>query len=114
MLRSMETASGEGFRLVLTTVPNEATAVRLAHALVDERLAACVNIVPGLRSIYRWKAAIEDDQELLCLIKTSADLLPRVAARMKELHPYEVPELLALTPEQGSKTYLAWIADSIS
>src|SRR5262249_41139760 len=85
----------------LVTVPNAETADKLGEALVGERLAACVNVVPGIRSIYRWQGKVERDAELLCLIKTTRAGFERLRARVVELHPYEVPEVIALGIELG-------------
>lgn len=93
------------------TCPDPATAERIATALVGERLAACVNIVPGLRSVYRWKGRIERADESLLLIKTAPGRLPRLQARLLELHPHELPELLAVEAGSGLPAYLRWISD---
>ena len=95
--------------LVHCTCPDAASAQRIARALVDERLAACVQVVPGLVSIYRWQDEVRQDDELLLLIKTSRERWPALAARVRELHPFEVPELLAFDVADGSADYLAWI-----
>lgn len=99
--------------VVLVTVPNAESADKLAEALVGERLAACVNIVAGVRSIYRWQDAIERDAELLCVCKTTRAAFERLRARVVELHPYEVPEVVALPIEAGNAPYLAWIMASV-
>lgn len=96
-------------RIVFCTCADSETASRLARALVDERLAACVNAVPGVVSTYRWNDAIHTDSEVLLLIKTTADRLDAVQARLLELHPYEIPEVLAIEPVAGSAPYLAWL-----
>lgn len=96
--------------LVHCTCPDAASAQRIAHALVDERLAACVQVVPGLVSTYRWQGEIQSSGELLLLIKTSRERWPALAARVRELHPYETPELLAFDAADGSADYLAWLA----
>jgi len=100
--------------IVLVTVPNAETADKLGEALVGERLAACVNVVAGVRSIYRWKGAVEKDTELLCICKTTRAGFERLRARVVELHPYEVPEVVALPIEAGHAPYLAWISSSTS
>lgn len=97
-------------RIVLSTAP-PGEAARLAHQLVEEELAVCVNLVPGLRSIYRWKGQIADDPETLLVMKASPSALEALAARLVELHPYEVPELLTLQPEAGLAPYLAWVSE---
>lgn len=98
---------------VHVTAPDAAVAERVARALVEERLAACVNIVPGVRSIYRWQGKLCDDAEVLCLVKTRRALFERVKARIAELHPYEVPEVLAFAVAEGSDAYLAWLRESL-
>ena len=97
------------FRVVLMTAGSAEEAERLAQALVGERLAACVNIVGPIRSIYRWKGQVSDDAEHLLIAKTKAELLPRLAQRVRELHSYEVPEVLALPLVYGWPPYLAWL-----
>jgi len=99
--------------LVLVTVPNAETADKLGEALVGERLAACVNVIGGVRSIYRWKGAVERDEELLCVCKTTRDGFERLRARVVELHPYELPEVVALPVERGHAPYLDWIKASV-
>jgi periplasmic divalent cation tolerance protein len=99
--------------VVLVAVPNAETADKLGEALVGERLAACVNIVSGMRSIYRWKGAVEKESELLCLCKTTRDGFERLRARVVELHPYELPEVVALPIELGHAAYLEWIKASV-
>jgi|SRR5260370_5359107 periplasmic divalent cation tolerance protein len=95
--------------LVLSTCAAEADAERLARALLDTRLAACVNVVPGVRSFYRWKGEIESEIEFMLIIKTSRDLFPALRAEIEKLHPYEVPELLALPVLAGAENYLSWL-----
>jgi periplasmic divalent cation tolerance protein len=94
--------------VVLSTCATEVDAERLARALVAGRLAACVNVLPGVRSFYHWKGEIESGAECLLLIKTSRELFPAVSAEMAKLHPYEVPELLALPVVDGAENYLSW------
>jgi periplasmic divalent cation tolerance protein len=98
--------------MVITTMPDETSATALARALVDEHLAACVNIVPGVRSIYRWQGAIADEAEQLCVIKTARARLEAMSARVRDLHPYEVPELLVLSPGEGARAYCDWVLES--
>lgn len=98
------------FFLILVTVPDEETGLTLARTLVTEELAACANLVPGLRSIYRWEGKIQDDQELLLLIKTSRTCWERLLERVLALHPYETPEVIGLPIEQGAPEYLHWLA----
>lgn len=98
--------------LVLTTCPHETAARELAGALLDERLAACINIIPGLRSVYRWKGGIEEGSEVLLLIKAARAAYPRLEERIRASHPYELPEIIALDIAAGSAAYLAWIAEN--
>jgi len=92
------------------TAPDRERAAAMARILVEERLAACVNIVDGVRSIYVWQGKLCDEAEVLCLVKTRAELLPALEARVKALHPYEVPEILAFEVAAGSDAYLDWLA----
>jgi periplasmic divalent cation tolerance protein len=94
------------------TMPDQDRAAALARSLVDEGLAACVNIVPGVKSIYRWQGRLQEDDEVLCLIKTRAAVFERTRARILELHPYEVPEILAFAVDDGSPAYLEWLRQS--
>jgi len=100
-------------RIVLTTVGLHEKAEELARALVDRRLAACVNIIGPIRSIYRWKGKVENEQEYLLLIKTSAECGVGLAAAFGELHPYELPERVELEIAGGSAEYLSWILDQV-
>ena len=97
--------------MVLSTFPDAEKAAEIARVLVDEQLAACVNLVPAIRSIYRWQGAVHDDTEALAIIKTTSARYPALAARLAALHPYEVPEILALPLADGHPPYLAWLAD---
>ncbi|MGO9056180.1 MAG: divalent-cation tolerance protein CutA [Candidatus Binataceae bacterium] len=99
-------------RVVFVTAPDEDRAVKLGRALVEERLAACANLVGPIRSIYRWKDKIEDAAEHLLIIKTRASLYSALEKRVKELHPYEVPEIIAINIESGLPQYLSWIHES--
>jgi periplasmic divalent cation tolerance protein len=99
-------------RLVLTTAVSQDEAERIARSLVDQRLAACVNIIPGVTSIYRWQGALETAAEILLLIKTTAANLDPLEAALHRLHSYEVPEFLVLTPESASRPYLEWLFQS--
>lgn len=96
--------------LVFCTCPDTASARRIADAVVGERLAACVNLVPGLVSVYRWQGKIEQAGEILLLIKTTQDRLPALTARLTELHPHELPEVLAVEADAGLPAYLEWVA----
>jgi periplasmic divalent cation tolerance protein len=113
-------AAGEEYKsmidkyfVVLTTCPDEPSAASLARRLVEERLAACVNRAPGIRSTYQWQGAVQEDEEVLLIAKTSAERLATLSARIQELHPYEVPEVLALPVAAGAERYLAWIGQTV-
>jgi periplasmic divalent cation tolerance protein len=95
--------------VVFVTVPNQDVAVALARTLVQERLVACVNIVPGVRSIYAWQGQVCDEAELLCVLKTRGSLFPALRDRVVALHPYEVPEIVALPLAFGHAPYLDWV-----
>jgi periplasmic divalent cation tolerance protein len=99
-------------KAVLVTTGSEEQAVSIARVLVGERLAACVNIVGPVRSIYRWRDAVEDDREYLLIIKTRANLYIKLEKRVRELHTYEVPEVLALNADRGSPPYVKWLLES--
>jgi len=94
---------------VLITAPDDEIARRIAEALVEERLAACVNLLPGVRSIYRWQGAVEEASEVLLIAKTHAERVAALAARVRALHPYELPEVVALPVSDGSEAYLRWV-----
>jgi periplasmic divalent cation tolerance protein len=96
-------------RVVLSTVPNAQVGERIARALLEENLVACVNMVPGVRSLYRWQGSIQDEQELMLVIKTRTDRYEKLEQRLRELHPYEICEVMAFDVVAGSKTYLDWI-----
>ena len=99
---------------MLVTAPDPDTAARIGRALVEEGLIACANVVPGIRSIYRWEGRVADDAEVLIVLKTRADRCAAVAARVKALHPYELPEVVALPVVGGSVAYLDWVAEQSS
>ena len=101
-------------RLVLTTASSKEEARRLAKTLVERRLAACVNIVPNINSIYRWKEKVEESQEFLLLMKTTESAIPKLRDAIQELHSYEVPECIVLLIEEGSTAYLDWIDESVT
>ncbi|MEW6268076.1 MAG: divalent-cation tolerance protein CutA [Thermodesulfobacteriota bacterium] len=105
---------GEHAVVVLTTVATEDDAVRIASALVERRLAACVNVVPGVRSIYRWQGAVQDDRELLLLVKTTHARRGALVEALGELHPYDVPEVVALDPAYVGPSYARWLSDSVA
>ena len=97
------------FIIVFVTAPDEAAAVKISEAIVGERLAACVNIIPSVRSIYRWQGRLEDEQEVLMIVKTKKSLFERLQGRVKELHSYTVPEIIGVPVTEGSKEYLDWL-----
>lgn len=97
--------------LVFNTCPDDASADAIATALVDERLAACVSVLPGVRSVYRWQGSIDRSNEVQLLIKTTADRLDALTARLQALHPYELPEVLAVESRGGLTPYLDWVAE---
>lgn len=100
-------------RVVLVTVPRGGKAESLAEGLVESRLAACVNILPAVVSVYRWKARVHRDEESLLLIKTSAARLKALEKFVKARHPYETPEFLVLDAAGGSKEYLKWLGEQV-
>ncbi len=96
------------------TFPSLAEAERVAAVLVDEHLAACVNLVPGVRSLFSWQGVREEAAEVLAIGKTTSHAFTDLAARVKSLHSYSVPEIVALPIVQGSESYLAWVVDTVS
>ena len=98
--------------VVLVTAPSQDVAEQLVNTIVEEKLAACGNIVPGLTSIYRWQGAVQRDAEVLILFKTLRGSVHRLSARVQELHPYDVPEVLALPVSAGSSEYMRWVAEN--
>ena len=101
-------------RIVLTTVGLQEVAEKLAQQLVERRLAACVNIIGPIRSIYRWKNEVQNDQEYLLLIKTTTEHAAQLRSAFQGLHPYELPECVELPIDGGSEEYLAWLAAGVS
>ena len=106
----MKEKGQDSTRLVLTNLPDRASAERLADMLVEQRLAACVNILAPCRSVYRWKDAVQHDDEHPVLIKTTATRYPALEEAIRAAHPYELPEIIAVPVEQGFMQYLAWVA----
>ncbi len=100
--------------LVFSTFGTESTAATVARTLVDEQLAACVNIVGSIKSIYRWQGELHEDREVLAILKTTDDRLDALRARLIALHPYELPEVVALPVAGGHAPYLAWVAASVN
>ncbi|HEX8907058.1 MAG TPA: divalent-cation tolerance protein CutA [Longimicrobiaceae bacterium] len=103
--------TADAVQVVLMTAPDADAARRISRALVDERLIACANLLPGVTSVYRWEGKVEEAGEVLVVMKTRAALLPRLLARAAELHPYEVPELLALEVTEGLPAYCRWVME---
>jgi periplasmic divalent cation tolerance protein len=99
--------------VVFTTFPDVETARRIVRSLVEERLAACGNLVPGVESIYTWKGAVETNGEVFAVLKTESARYQELEARLRALHPYEVPECIALRVADGLPDYLRWIAESV-
>jgi periplasmic divalent cation tolerance protein len=105
--------SATAARIVLTTIESIVEARTLARTLVEEHLAACVNIIPQVQSIYRWQSAIEDSTESLLLIKTTEEKLPALEARLLTLHSYSTPEFLTLAVPECNSDYLSWLTSSL-
>jgi periplasmic divalent cation tolerance protein len=106
--------SDEDVRVALVTAPDADVGARIARTLVEERLVACVNLVPGVRSIYRWEGAVQEDAEVLLVAKTAAGRAEALAARVREVHPYDVPEVVLLAVEGGSAPYLDWVREEVA
>jgi periplasmic divalent cation tolerance protein len=105
----MTTPAATDFLVVLVTAPDVETAARIGRTVVEERLAACVNVIPGLRSIYEFEGQLCDEAEALCLFKTRRSLYPALRDRVSALHPYQVPEVIALPLAEGNAPYLTWL-----
>jgi periplasmic divalent cation tolerance protein len=101
------------FVIALTTLDASADATSLARTLVDERLAACVNILPVMTSVYRWKSAVEEGREQQLLMKTTSDRIEALRVRLHQLHPYELPEFIVIPVSGGSAAYLEWVAECV-
>jgi periplasmic divalent cation tolerance protein len=100
-------------RIVLSTAGSQEEAKKIAHALVERRLAACVNVVGPIESVYRWKGEVESAAEFLLIVKTTAEAFERVREAIGELHSYELPECIAIKVESGSSEYLDWISENV-
>jgi periplasmic divalent cation tolerance protein len=98
--------------VVLTTLPSDADGQAFGRALVDEKLAACVNLLPLMESVYRWEGRVEQETERQLVIKTSRDRVVALWDRVRELHPYEIPEFIVLSVVDGNEAYLRWVGDS--
>jgi periplasmic divalent cation tolerance protein len=105
-----EAEASAAVRLVLSTAPDRDTAHALARRLVEERLAACVNVVPGIASVYRWQGAVEEADEVLLVVKTTERALPALERALGQHHPYDTPECVAPTPAHVEHRYRAWLA----
>ena len=99
--------------IALNTCPDEQVASKIAQKLVENRLAACVNIIPAIKSVYRWQGKTEQDNEVLLIIKTRKDVFSRLEAQIREDHPYELPEIVAVPIDTGLQSYLDWIDESL-
>ncbi len=102
-------ADSTDLRVALATAPDAEVAARIAHALVEERLVACANLVANVRSIYRWEGRVEDDSEVMLVLKTRADRIGALGERLRALHPYALPELVVLPVDGGLAAYLDWV-----
>ncbi len=102
------------FRVVLVTIDTPERAETISRDIVERRLAACVNIVPGLRSVYSWEGEVHCDDELLLVIKTSAACIDKLRDRILQIHPYDVPEFITIPIDDGSPGHLNWLADQVN
>lgn len=112
MTADMKAPMGHVVCVVLSTAPSQQVADELAHALVESGVAACVNVVPGVRSHYRWEGRVQTDLECLLVIKTTRDRYEALESALRQRHPYEVPEIVALDVAAGWPPYLHWVVDS--
>ena len=103
----------ESIRIVLCTFPDAALARQIGTALVEKQLAACVNLIPGVESVYRWQGKVESAAEVLAVFKTSAAVFPEFENELAALHPYDVPEIVAIEPAAVAETYAAWLLGSL-
>ena len=103
---------GRAFRVVISTAGTEEEGARIAKSLLERKLCACVNLVPKVRSFYRWEGAIQDDAEVLLIMKTTKEKLQRLSEHLAEIHSYDVPEVLAVAVDQGRASYLEWLEKS--
>lgn len=100
--------------IALVTAPDRESGEALARALVEERLAACANLLPGVTSLFRWEGAVQRETEVLLVLKTTSELAPRLTTRVPELHPYDVPEVLVISVAGGHGPYIDWIRDCVA
>jgi periplasmic divalent cation tolerance protein len=110
----VRTSTQPSIIVVLVTCPNRAAAERLARSVVEEGLAACVNVVPGLTSVYRWQGEVCQDREVLLILKTRRAVFSALARRIKSLHPYTVPEVIGIPVTMGAADYVAWVESSVT
>ena len=103
---------GRAFRIVLSTAGSEEEGARIAKSLLERKLCACVNLVPKVRSLYRWEGEVQDDAEVLLIMKTTQDKLQALSDHLAQIHSYDVPEVLAIAVDKGSASYLEWLAES--
>ena len=103
---------GRAFRIVLSTAGSEEEGARIAKSLLERKLCACVNLVPKIRSLYRWEGEVQDDAEVLLIMKTTQDKLQALSDHLAQIHSYDVPEMLAIAVDKGSASYLEWLAES--
>ncbi len=99
--------------VILTTLGTEEDATRLARQLVERQLAACVNVLPTMTSVYRWKGTVHEDPEVLLVIKSVRERYPALEAAIRELHPYELPEILCFDADRGGAAFLTWIGEMV-
>jgi periplasmic divalent cation tolerance protein len=111
-MTALEVRMNAEYVIVLTTIPSDADGPGFGRALVDERLAACVNLLPVMESVYRWEGRVEHDAERQVVIKTSRDRVLPLWERVRELHPYEVPEFVVIPIIDGNDAYLRWVGES--
>ena len=109
----MEDPGAAAVSLVLTTAPDTEVAERIARVLVEERFAACANVLPGVTSVFRWEDAVQREGEVLVFLKTTVDGVGALRDRLVELHPYDVPEVVALPVTSGHPPYLAWVREEV-
>ena len=112
-MKVQQAVSEAEVRVVLVTVPDLDAVIILARRAVEERLAACGNVIPGLTSVYRWDGEVQEDPEALVVFKTRRDAVENLRGRVEELHPYDVPEFVALSISHGSDAYLRWVIGEV-
>ena len=103
---------GREFRIVMSTAGSEDEGARIAKSLLERKLCACINLIPKVRSFYRWEGAIQDDAEVLLIMKTTKEKLQALSDHLAEKHSYDVPEVLAVSVDRGRASYLEWLAES--